>query len=280
MPPPLRSEQSSGVESIVYNSQQGNYRLPGEQADDKPSWPKCAPYFSSLIKASWEDFAWPEVSEAYYYDVRPKYITGDDLGTDGVYGTIKNRLFRIDISRRYQSFVQERIACGMGLEESRAYASRRLAYEAGKDDGEKLADDTVNAFVLGLDSLLTVALRWQSLMDAVGAPEVLIIHYDEDETEYWGDLPLPDVASVSDDEWPSLFQALLSPALGLKETCLKLSGVIDMIEHLDGLGESELRAYLATSLLQRVKKVLGTEKSLPGHWSEYDGDDDSMADFE
>ncbi|QKX62875.1 uncharacterized protein TRUGW13939_10043 [Talaromyces rugulosus] len=97
------------------------------------------------------------------------------------------------------------------------------------------------------------------------APEVLLIHYNEDEIVYWGNLPLPDVASVSDDEWSSLLQALLSPALGLKETCVKLRWALDMIERLDGLKESELRTYLVVSIEQRVTKGARHRKEPSGY---------------
>ncbi|CRG88102.1 hypothetical protein PISL3812_05129 [Talaromyces islandicus] len=258
MAPLPQSVESLSTGSSVCDSQKFNYKLPGEQAIDKPSWPKCAPYFSSLIKSSWDFFGWPKLPETDSTGTGIMDIT--TVEANRLYLTLEARRWAINICRRYQSFIQECTGWGLGVEEARVYASQRLAYEARKDGAKWVILDDMEAteLVLRLESMLTVALRWQSLMDAVGVPEVLLIQYVNGEQKSWRDLLLPDVTSVSDEDWPSLLQALLSPALGLKEACLKLSGVIDMIECLGGLELSDLRIYLATSIRKRVQGALGT----------------------
>ncbi|KAH8697475.1 hypothetical protein BGW36DRAFT_378774 [Talaromyces proteolyticus] len=77
---------------------------------------------------------------------------------------------------------------------------------------------------------------------------------------------MPEIASVSDEECPSLFSRLLSPALGLKEARLRVSGVVHMIEPLEESVISELRTYLVSNIEQRVKSVLGTEEDLQVFW--------------
>lgn len=283
MPPPPRPTQSSVVDSITYDSQQSNHRLIGEKPDDKPSWPKCAPYFSLLIKSSWDFFGRPSPSETASSDIRLMATAAAE--SHKLNCTFKNRLFNIDLCRRYQGIIKENITCGISQEDSRAFTCRRMAYEAAKYGAEGARPDGMEVIQLALsiESSLAMALRWQSLVDAVGVPEVLLIQYGNVEPKYWKDLPLPNVTSASDEEWPSLLQTLLSPALGLKETCLKLSGIIDMIERLEGLEESDLRTYLVTSIRKRVESVLGTEKNFPYvNVAEEDDDeeDDSMADFE
>lgn len=274
IPPPPRPERSSGAESVIPNPEPCKGTQPKKQADGGPSarWPNCAPYFSSLIKASWGYFGWPPSSIKCSFDM---------IETGNVYRALKSRLLAIDVGRRYTQLLQEGMSNKMmSPEEFRAYASRRVIYEAGREDVDptRQRDDLeVAEFVRGFDRTITLGLRWQDLLDAVGVPEVLLIHYDNEETDFWEDIPFPDVELVSDKEWPFLLNGLLSPSLGLKEACLRLSGVADMIQRLKGLDESELRTYLAVSIQQRVKGVLGDEKSLPDY--ECDGEDDeSMAD--
>ncbi|KAJ5677596.1 uncharacterized protein N7477_003229 [Penicillium maclennaniae] len=101
-------------------------------------------------------------------------------------------------------------------------------------------------------------------------------------------MPIPDINSVSNEEYDSLLVNLLDPSLGLKETCLKLSGVVGMIQHLQDLGESEIRTFLAQEIKRRVKDVLGSPESsdISEEEEEEDGDgdddddddDESMAD--
>ncbi|KAB8233909.1 uncharacterized protein BDW43DRAFT_310905 [Aspergillus alliaceus] len=272
-----RSELASRAEPVIPNPKLHRGTEPGKQADGAPSRPRCAPYFSSLIRASWHYFGLP-ISSRECIHVRIADLAR--VETESVYRALKGRLFAVDMGRRYASILQEGLSNKMGLEESRAYASRRVLYEKGKESvrpAMQIDGLQVPEFVREFDRTITAALRWQGLLDAVGVPEILLIGYEEDETEFWEDIPLPDVASASDEEWPSFMNHLLSPALGLKEACLRLSGVADMIQRLKGLDESELRTYLVDNIGQRVKGVLGNEKTLPGYVDDVE-DDESMAD--
>jgi len=53
----------------------------------------------------------------------------------------------------------------------------------------------------------------------------------------------------------------LSPVMGLKETCLRLNGVVDMIQRLGGLDISEKRTFIVGEIDRRIKDVLGEKPS-------------------
>jgi hypothetical protein len=167
--------------------------------------------------------------------------------------------------REYTKVQQEEQSKGIGLEESRTRAIRRLTSEETKED---LGPVDVHKFA----DTITEALRWQSLVSAVGVPEIFLIDYDDEDTDAWGDIPVPDIVSVNDKEWPFLLSTLLSPTLGLKETCLRLSGVVDMIERLRVTEELGSRESLIRNIEQRIEHVLGSWKDLPGYLSQDEDD--------
>jgi hypothetical protein len=189
----------------------------------------------------------------------------------------------------YARLLQQGISNGMSLEESRASVPQRMVDEAKAEILEPAGVlRRVDAIRLqDVERVINKILRWKALIDAVGVPEVFLIEEDETEFDVGEDIPMPGIASASDEEWPHLLAKLLSPEFKLKETCLRLSGIVDMIERLDGLEESDLRKYLVSSIEKRVKSVLGTPETLPGYEflslhddSMVDSDDDSMADAE
>jgi hypothetical protein len=101
------------------------------------------------------------------------------------------------------------------------------------------------------------------------------MHSDDDnETNIPDDIPIPAIELVSNEEYHSLREELLSPTLGLKETCLKLSGVVHMIQRLRGLERSELRTFLTQEIKRRVKDVLGDSEDSEDE--PFDNEDDSV----
>lgn len=251
---------SSSVKLIIPDSEQCNNGHPEMQL----SLSKCAPYFSTLIKARWASFGKPGSINGSPFDFLSFLATWE---SDRVYKLLQSRQCMIFIAREYTRIQQEELSKGMNPEESRARTLQRLMYEEAKEENQ--------VDVHGYADAVTEALRWQSLIDAIGVPEIFLIDYDDEDTDIWGDIPLPDIASVSDEEWPSLLSRLLSPTLGLKEACLRLSGVVDMIERLRGTEELRSREGLVRNIEQRIEHVLGTWKDLPGY---FDEDDYSVTD--
>ncbi|OKL55275.1 hypothetical protein UA08_09431 [Talaromyces atroroseus] len=107
---------------------------------------------------------------------------------DRVYNLLQSRQCMMLIAREYTRVQQEELSKRIGLEESRTRAIRRLTSEETKED---LGPVDVHKFA----DTITEALRWQSLVYAVGVPEIFLIDYDDEDTDVWGDIPLPNIES-------------------------------------------------------------------------------------
>ena len=239
--------------------------MPLNQIDRPFIPPKCAGYFSTLKEAHWDHFGLPE-SERSGIDVILMDISG--VETNQVWRTLSNGLMMLDLGRDYGKAVNQGILNGLSEEESRLFASRKLILQIGKE--VSASEQVTDRYIRDFDLRISVASRLKSLIDAVGVPEVLLICWDEDHEDYLIDVPIPRFASGTNEEWSSLLSQLLEPSLQLRETCLRLSGVVNMIQRLPGTGFTETRPFLAQEIRRRVKEVLGD--------SEEDEDDESMAD--
>jgi hypothetical protein len=278
VPLSLGPEGLSGIGFFIPNFELDNGRQPEQQAGGEPFRPKCAPYFSTLIEAPWGYFGDRKVPVTSNIFAKAfMYLNAHEA--TWVYHILEHRLILIELGRKYTRLLQEGLSNGRNLYESRVSATQTIINEESTKVSVLNLPDFEYRFNQ-FDSAIAEALRWQSLLSAFGVPEILLIHYDGRDTDVWDDIPLPDVESVSDVEWRPLHNKLLSPALGLKETCLKLSGVVDMIQQLKGSENKELRTYLVDNIERRVKIVLGSEKDLPDYVppEDEDEDDDSMAD--
>ncbi|KAI4212723.1 MAG: hypothetical protein LQ351_004615 [Letrouitia transgressa] len=108
-----------------------------------------------------------------------------------------------------------------------------------------------------VNHILLLGERWTGLVLAVQSAEILLIYQDRgvvDECPNVGDL----IESVSDEGFDYLKRQLLDPKNRLRETCLRLTGVRDMIDELANapLG-LELRKYLAMAIKARIESALG-----------------------
>lgn len=72
-----------------------------------------------------------------------------------------------------------------------------------------------------------------------------------------------------------MLSRLRDPKFQLNETCLKLSGVMNIIQKLVRLDRCDIRSFLASEIQRRVKEVLGSSND-----SDTKDDDDSMPDTE
>lgn len=282
-------EYGPGIQSVTHDIQPTNGTQLGRTADEPSSGPKCAVYFSTLIKGPWDCFGRPR--STFQHQSTLGRVAMELTDVEGVYVSLIARLCLTGIGQKYTKALEEGISNGMSKEESRSYAFQRVIDEFKNEDatpGKQLNDCEMAVLVQKIDCLLIVALRWKGLFDAIGVPEVFLIQDDGYVQEYLEDtldiphIDLTDIGSMSEEEWSSVLNELLSPTLALKETCLKLSGVADMIQRLKGSDESELRTYLVEEIKRRVRGVLGDGSDLPGYPEDGDDDDDdeSMADAE
>lgn len=281
--PPSDLDLSSCSDLIIPTVLHTGHTQPETLSSGALPRPTCAPYFSGLIKSTWAYFGLSPSSARDSTELLAMEMDTISNTCRGVYHILKARLMQVGLGRKYTSYLHEGQSQSMNLADARAYASRRVILEVGKKIhhpafgmSEWEATDLVRDF----DRTITQALRWKSLFDAVGVPEALLIHYDKGQnvTGIVGNTPLPDLTSVSDGEWPSLLNMLLSPAFGLKRTCIKLSGVVDMIQQLKGLEDrSEYRNRLVANLERRIRDVL-VDENRHEDYEDVGEDDESMAD--
>ncbi|KAJ5898309.1 hypothetical protein N7504_008597 [Penicillium tannophilum] len=227
--------------------------------------PKCAVFFDILMKANWENFS--------FRGPRPDTANGIMW--------LSEHLAAVDVGKRYTNFFQKAISDGMDEASSRDFASRKLILETEQTTTDPGSQHRSNDddWIKNIDRVICIALRWKHLVDTIGVPEIALLGYEDGYEFEWVDMPVPDIDSVSNEEYASLLEKLLDPALGFKETCLKLSGVVGMIQRLKDLEESEIGTFLAQEIKRRVKDVLGSpELSDVSEEEDEEDDDESMAD--
>lgn len=261
--------QQTQIEEL--ESEQAKHIGTDKQLVGKFEPPRCAVLFHSLRLAHWDYFGIPP-DIMLWFDPGLRDI--ETIESETVYQVLRARLGLLDVYRDFAEAMTQAKASGMTEQAAETFASRKVILDIGKGIGSGSAD--VDKFVKEFDFRVTIARRVASLVDAFGVREVLLIHFDEDEVTLSQGIPMLKFINLSDDEWASLLSQLLHPSLQLKETCLKLSGVVHMIEELYGMGQSELRTFLAKEIRRRVQDVFGEA----AEGDEDDEDDSSMADLE
>ncbi|KAJ0418418.1 hypothetical protein BJY00DRAFT_287756 [Aspergillus carlsbadensis] len=248
---------------------------PGKQTDGSFIKPKCAVYFDTLMKANWTSFGNPESISDIPNIIGGLFKWAIAFEARQLHQSLSIRLAAVEIGRDYTKFFQQAISDGMDEPSSREFASRKMIHGTGQVPN---ADDMIR----NMDKTICFALTWKHLVDTVGVPEVALIRREdgyEEELDGTTSMPVPDFDSVKNGEYVPLLVKLLDPALGLKETCLKLSGVVGMIQRLKDLKEPDLRTFLAQEITRRVKDVLGSPEEEEEE-EEEDDDDESMPDAE
>jgi hypothetical protein len=98
----------------------------------------------------------------------------------------------------------------------------------------------------------------------VGSQEVLLV--DEDDEDLWHEEcpnPIQIIEGGSEDAFQQCKERLLSPELGLKEACLRLSGISTMILAVHNLNDDSVARWLMVAeISRRVRDVLGGASSL------------------
>jgi hypothetical protein len=261
---------------------------PGKQNDGSFIKPKCAVYFHSLMKANWTCFGSHEsISDAPNpNDIGSMFRWVYTYEARQLYHALSIRLAAVEIGAQYTNLFQKAISYGMDEPNSREFASRKMILEIGqgtRTPGSQHQVQDEDDLIRNIDKTICVALRWKHLVETIGVPEVVLIQW-KGGGEIEDDMPVPDIDSVSNEEYDYLLPKLLDPALGLKETCLKLSGVVGMIQRWKDLKEPDLRTFLAQEIKRRVKDVLGGPEPLNAseeeEEEEEDDDDESMPDAE
>lgn len=256
--------------------------------DRSPCKPKCAVYFNTLAKSHWGSFGVrPEPTKP----LASMYLRLSNRNAEQVYSVLMLRLSLVQLANKYTKAVDRGVSTGLTTADARLIASRRLAFEAGMAQGVRGqgTDSQLDELVQDFEGALSLALQWNALLDAVCVPEILLMRYDPGDELYWDDdVPVPRTELARHQENTCPLTDVLSPELALKETCLRLSGLVDMIKRLKEMDCPQLRKFLAKEIERRVRDVLGdpetfsdeedcTEEDSDGE-SDRDSDGDSDGD--
>ncbi|KAJ6031438.1 hypothetical protein N7540_002170 [Penicillium herquei] len=267
----LNRQSSLGILSQHLSVEISQEDAGNHQSDGTFVAPKCALLFDNLRNATWRCFGAP----MYTFDMRLVHITA--VETNQIYAMLQSRLGLIQILQEYEEATKEAESKGMMEQDSHIFASRKvmMTIEKSAFSSDKHLDD----FIQGFDSRIKAAQRLKCLLDIVGSQEVFLVSFDDETIDDLGDIPIPEITEGTDEEWACLLSRLQDPKFQLKETCFKLSGVVNMIQKLDGLDDCDLRSFLASEIQRRAKEVLGPSNHSNDSEGE-DDDDDSMPDVE
>ena len=108
-----------------------------------------------------------------------------------------------------------------------------------------------------VDHILLRGQRWRALAQDAQSADFLLIHRFRGTVDKYADVG--DVVDHGNDEdFDRLKRLLFDPEYRLKETCLRLTGVRDMVFELANAPvRSDLRKYLATAINTRIESVFG-----------------------
>ncbi|KAE8337439.1 hypothetical protein BDV24DRAFT_167299 [Aspergillus arachidicola] len=259
-----------GLPLAIHEAQQPKGALLGKAAIVPSSKSKCARCFATLMEAHWEYFGLSSLCQPTS-NLAGLFMELETFKANTVYCTLQSRIALVELGREYMTIVEDGVSRGMSEEAVRANICRNLMFNPGmlnEGTATRIKEGKRDELIEEFDRSISRALRWKRLHDEIGVPEVFLI----------GGEP-----AAADD-------GLLSPTLGLKETCLKLSGMVDMIQRLRGLDHlAAQRIFLVEELKRRVQNVLGDPESLyesPGgdfdcsNHDDDDDDDECMPDIE
>lgn len=255
-PPPRASEHQTWDTSPATEGTEKPRDEPSGQPDNSPPCkPKRGPYFSTLTKARWNTFGTPSSESGNptglnSLDSMFSFLTAYEA--KHVHDRVMSRFGLVYLGQVFTKMVQDGMSKGMTVKNAREFASRKVIFTAGKQrefggqNEEFYWDEIIHDF----DDTISLALGWQALLDTICAPEVLLIDFD-DTSDWEDDIPIPRIG-LKNDKSTCPLPELLAPRLVLKEACLRLSGVLDMIRRLKGLEQPELRTFLAGEIRKRV----------------------------
>jgi hypothetical protein len=175
----------------------------------------------------------------------------------------------IRIHQSWRKSYEAELASGSTEEQAKQFADVKVVLTfLTKDTRTSLESEKTAQFIRDLDQTRLIGSRWNKLVHAVGSQEVLLVSVDDE--DLWDDDPDPIqvIEEGTEEAFQQCKERLLSYDLGLKDTCLRLSGVSNMILALRKLDEdSEARKFIEGEVKRRVQEVLGKPE-----WSESDGD--------
>ncbi|KAI4167179.1 MAG: hypothetical protein LQ343_007412 [Gyalolechia ehrenbergii] len=121
------------------------------------------------------------------------------------------------------------------------------------DEGSSLS--SLDAVKEAVDHILLRGKRWRALVQAVQSADILVMYQSRGTADKYSSVGHV-VDHGSDEDFDRMKRLILDPVNHLQETCLRLTGVRDMIFELANAPiHSELRKYLATAVKFRIESI-------------------------
>jgi hypothetical protein len=250
--------------------------------------PKSAELFSALKEAGWNYYSHLMAAKSKPESPQGVLIilglaTAFRVSTLRLYDLLKHREELIQFHQMYRKIVEEHIKGGSSPKraERQAIASFTLTVSSNVEDD---LDVSATYFILTLVLTLREGGRWQELIDAVAAPEILLIgqdrgeKYDEEdgdddenkmpsvgslEKHFHEDYKSMDIDKIiksgDDDIFAKMKELLLIPDLQLKETCQRLSGLSKLINRLDEV-EERMESFELEDMVPPTSKEFAKSK--------------------
>ncbi|KAL2011022.1 hypothetical protein VTN00DRAFT_3740 [Thermoascus crustaceus] len=225
---------------------------------------RCAEWFNEAIYLSWilitGGLSKPDHTRAQHEIPRNNPYQTIAWYFTLFYGMLEERLESIDILPAYEEMIKVGIDSGMREREAKEFAMGRIAAKNApqpSDDGEN-EDHIAALHYPRYKRLLTQGPRWKRLIQATQSWEVLLLD---------GCFPpmngqqceLSSVMLGPESSFLKYKEELLSPDLGLLETCERLHGTVNIFQRcieMDKMGSSLGPLNAAQQFHSRIRTVL------------------------
>lgn len=270
---------------------------PSEQPAIQQSMSRCAQWFNEANYLSWIliSGAVPRPDQGARGQGQGQ-VPGDDpyqviascFAT--FYATLEERLQSIEILPEYEDLIKVGTDAGMREPEAKEFAIARIAAKNTPATEDGNGDQLAATCYLKYRRLLTQGLRWKRLIQAVGSWEVLLLDGSFPSSTRKGlKNDLSSAMLGAENGFRQYKYALLSPELGLMQTCQQLNGAVSLFQRIieqDRMGGSMGPVELAQQFHGRIRAVFGPPQRPAARESgdngegpsRYDGPDDIEGD--
>jgi hypothetical protein len=224
--------------------------------------PACSPYFETLRIIVWICAGLPnKASPVSNVTPAERYLLYTDF--QPLKRVLLKRLYGVDVFLKHERIVKAALDRGSSqtdaLEQAKAMTVITLIQDA-KEEGVNCDENYVEGVLRNYDNRMRYARRWKELIDIFNSLEIMLICYEEEEEleENYRINISKIVLDGGDSQFNMLKVQLELRYLDLRETCCRLSGIVDAIQKLLPLsGDSELRKHLAGDISSRIHCVFG-----------------------
>jgi hypothetical protein len=206
------------------------------------------------------------------FSARSSWIFLDTAEAEALWRPLSLRLLWVKSSLEWEQIFQKELESSGDEKRATQFADSKIVVDICLDENGSWNDAQIGTVIRDQDKRRIYGARWKQLIELVNSPEILLI-LDLDEELGDDMIDICEVIRDGDDkEFESVKDLLLRTDFGFGKVCHLLSGTVEMIQRLHGLGQdSDLRKFLVHSITQKVRHALGR---LQDETSESEEDED------